>query len=57
MVRIVEEGVAHVPLVTSSTQGSSTIPTVPTIFRRYSIFYASKAPIYAKDGQENGAVN
>ena len=31
MVRIVEEGVAHVPLVTSSTQGSSTIPTVPTV--------------------------
>ena len=31
MVRIVEEAVAHVPLVTSSTQGPSTIPTVPTV--------------------------
>ncbi|WKA12898.1 hypothetical protein VitviT2T_030243 [Vitis vinifera] len=31
MVRIVEEAVAHVPLVTSSTQGPSTISTVPTL--------------------------
>ena len=31
MVRIVEEAVAHVPLVTSSTQGPSTIPTIPTV--------------------------
>ena len=58
MVRIVEEAVAHVPLVTSSTQDPSTIPTVPIVSSwRYSIFYVSNAPIYAKDGQENGAVN